>query len=115
MELRELKEIIDIDVDGSLARFGNMESFYIKFLKKFVDDKSFENLKVALESRDIERVGELAHTLKGVAGNLGLNRIYEYSIELMRLSKENELEEIELKVKELENEMEKVVTALKNL
>ena len=34
MELKDLKNVIDIDIDGSLARFGNMESFYIKFLKK---------------------------------------------------------------------------------
>lgn len=43
MKLDELKEIIDIK--SSLARFGNMESFYIKFLKKFVDDRSFESMK----------------------------------------------------------------------
>lgn len=48
MELKDLKNVIDIDIDGSLARFGNMESFYIKFLKKFIDDKSFINLKEAL-------------------------------------------------------------------
>ena len=34
MNLNELKDTIDIDIQGSLARFGNMESFYIKFLKK---------------------------------------------------------------------------------
>ena len=89
MELKDLKNVIDIDIDGSLARFGNMESFYIKFLKKFIDDKSFINLKEALENNNIDKIGEEAHTLKGVAGNLGLNKVYQYSVELMRLAKEN--------------------------
>ncbi|AVQ18445.1 Hpt domain-containing protein [Fusobacterium mortiferum] len=115
MELKDLKNVIDIDIDGSLARFGNMESFYIKFLKKFIDDKSFINLKEALENNNIDKIGEEAHTLKGVAGNLGLNKVYQYSVELMRLAKENNLAEIKEIVEKLEEEIEKVISALKNL
>lgn len=113
MELKDLKDVIDIDIDGSLARFGNMESFYIKFLKKFTDDKSFTNLKEALENNNIDKIGEEAHTLKGVAGNLGLNKVYQYSVELMRLAKKNNLAEIREIVEKLEEEIEKVISALK--
>lgn len=115
MTLRELKEKIDIDIDGSLARFGNMESFYIKFLKKFIDDKSFENIKEALKEKNIEKLGEEAHTLKGVSGNLGLNNIYGYSVELMRASKEKNLVEIEEIVTKLEVELKIVIEELKKL
>lgn len=115
MTLRELKEKIDIDIDGSLARFGNMESFYIKFLKKFIDDKSFENIKEALKEKNIEKLGEEAHTLKGVSGNLGLNNIYGYSVELMRASKEKNLVEIEEFVTKLEVELKIVIEELKKL
>lgn len=115
MNLRELKEKIDIDIDGSLARFGNMESFYIKFLKKFIDDKSFENIKEALKEKNIEKLGEEAHTLKGVSGNLGLNNIYGYSVELMRASKEKNLVEIEEFVTKLEVELKIVIEELKKL
>ena len=115
MELKDLKNVIDIDIDGSLARFGNMESFYIKFLKKFVDDKSFETLSSGIENKNLKDIKDGAHTLKGVAGNLGLNKVYQYSVELMRLAKENNLAEIKEIVEKLEEEIEKVISALKNL
>lgn len=115
MNLNELKDIIDIDIQGSLARFGNMESFYIKFLKKFIDDKSFINLKEALENNDIDKVGVEAHTLKGVAGNLGLTKVYQYSVEIMRLTKEGTIEEIKDLASKLEEEMQLVIEALKKL
>ena len=84
----------------------------------------FKNYKVilsgrgsqeALEGNNIDKIGEEAHTLKGVAGNLGLNKVYQYSVELMRLAKENNLVEIKKVVAELEEEIEKVISALKNL
>lgn len=115
MNLREVNEKIDIDIDGSLARFGNMESFYIKFLKKFIDDKSFEKIKEALKENNIEKLGEEAHTLKGVSGNLGLNNVYGYSVELMRVSKEKNLVEIEELVTKLEVELKIVIEELKKL
>lgn len=115
MNLNELKDTIDIDIQGSLARFGNMESFYIKFLKKFIDDKSFTNLKEALENNDIDKVGVEAHTLKGVSGNLGLNKIFQYSLEIMKLAKERKIEEIKVLEGKLEEEMQLVVEALKKL
>lgn len=115
MKLDDLKDVIEIDIKSSLARFGNMESFYVKYLKKFIDDKSFENMKEALANNNIEKVGEEAHTLKGVAGNLGLTKIYQHSMEIMRLAKENGVDKIKVITEELEEEMSKVIEALKNL
>lgn len=115
MKLNDLRDVIEIDIKSSLARFGNMESFYVKYLKKFIDDKSFENLKQALENNDIGKVGEEAHTLKGVAGNLGLTKIYKYSMEIMELAKENSVDKIKSVTEKLEEEMSKVVEVLKKL
>ena len=52
MELQELKNRINIDIEGSLTRFANMEKMYIKFLKKFREDETFEKLSKAVEEKD---------------------------------------------------------------
>ncbi len=114
MKLIELENIIDIEIEKSLVRFGNMESFYIKFLKKFIDDKSLQSLTEGIERGDLKKVGESAHTLKGVAGNLGLKKIYELSMELMKVESLTK-DEINSLYEELKIEMEKTVEALSKL
>ncbi|WP_294705537.1 Hpt domain-containing protein [uncultured Fusobacterium sp.] len=114
MKLNDLKNKIEIDIEGSLARFGNMESFYIKFLKKFVDDKSFETLSSGIENKNLKDIKDGAHTLKGVAGNLGLKKIYDISKKLMEINDEVD-ENILMLYKDLKNEIEKTKEVLKNL
>lgn len=114
MKLNDLKNKIEIDIEGSLARFGNMESFYIKFLKKFVDDKSFETLSSGIENKNLKDIKDGAHTLKGVAGNLGLKKIYDISKKLMEINDEID-ENIIMLYKDLKNEIEKTKEVLKNL
>lgn len=114
MKLNDLKNKIEIDIEGSLARFGNMESFYIKFLKKFVDDKSFETLSSGIENKNLKDIKDGAHTLKGVAGNLGLKKIYDISKKLMEINDEVD-ENILMLYKDLKNEIEKTKEILKNL
>lgn len=114
MKLNELESVISIDIKSSLARFGNMESFYVKFLKKFVDDKSFEVLSEGIEQRDIKVISESAHTLKGVTGNLGLTKLFEISQELMK-AKDLSEEKILALYEELKVEMEKTREILAKL
>lgn len=65
------------DVDGALERFLDDEDLYEKCLLTFVDDESFAGLKEALDGKDYEQAFNCAHTLKGVAANLGLTPLYE--------------------------------------
>ncbi|MCI8511373.1 MAG: Hpt domain-containing protein [Lachnospiraceae bacterium] len=65
------------NIETALARFMNMEAMYLKFLLRFPADPNFESLRDALAAGDTETAFRAAHTLKGVAGNLGLDRFYE--------------------------------------
>lgn len=73
------------DVDMTLKRFMGNEAIYLKFIMKFLDDKSFENIKENLEKNDYEEVFKSAHTLKGVTANLGLDPITSVSSQICEL------------------------------
>lgn len=64
-----------------------------KFLGMLLRDTSYSNLCAALNEGDYESAFRAAHTLKGVALNLGLGRLAKSSSELteaLRAGRENE-------------------------
>lgn len=74
---------LGIDTEGALHRFSGNINLYKRFLLKFSDDDTFEKVKNALAIEDWDAMLSAAHTLKGVAGNLGLSAIYQASSEIV--------------------------------
>lgn len=60
------------DMTGAMERFMDDEELYGKCLELFVADKNFETLGEELRQEDFQKAFNAAHTLKGVAANLGL-------------------------------------------
>ncbi|MCJ7835978.1 Hpt domain-containing protein [Cuneatibacter sp. NSJ-177] len=76
-----------VDVDGTVRRLMNKVDLYERLLRRFPEDQSYDQLKNALEEGRVEDAFHAAHTLKGVSGNLGLNRLMEADsilVELLR-------------------------------
>lgn len=69
---RELLQKGGIDYEDGLARFMNNPQLYEKFIRHFLDDPTFHDLRDNLSGGDGELAFRAAHTLKGVAGNLSL-------------------------------------------
>ncbi|MDY2653844.1 MULTISPECIES: Hpt domain-containing protein [Eisenbergiella] len=65
-----------VDLDKTMERFMNNEALYLKFLKRFLEDPNYAQLKEHISAGDYEEAFRDAHTLKGVAGNLGLDPFY---------------------------------------
>ena len=51
------------------------EALIKKFIAKFLNDGSFSDLQAALQEGSRERAFRAAHTLKGVCGNLSLDKL----------------------------------------
>ena len=66
-----------VNVDETLRRFMNNEALMVKFLKKFVDDENMKHLRTLIADKKYQEVLPVAHTLKGVCGNLGFVKLYE--------------------------------------
>ena len=73
-----------IEVETGLKRVGGNRKLYRKLLLRFREDNSnaIQQIKEAKEKKDNELAVRLAHTIKGVAGNLGANDLYNVSREV---------------------------------
>ena len=76
MTLQEFYTRIGGNYDDTLRRIPS-EALVRKFVLKYPNDPSFGQLKDALAAQDWETAFRASHTLKGVAQNLGMNRLYK--------------------------------------
>ncbi len=97
-----------VDVKGSIDRFLGEEEIYDKFLKKTISSSDFDKLSDCLEQEDYKEAFRCAHTLKGVAGNLGLIPIEEIASAITELLRGKEDSEVDVEaVNEKNREMQK--------
>jgi HPt (histidine-containing phosphotransfer) domain-containing protein len=66
-----------LDSSAGLSRVGGNEKLYAKLLRQFVEQQSTAvgQITAALASGDKALAERLAHTLKGVAGNIGATQV----------------------------------------
>ncbi|MFA6948671.1 MAG: Hpt domain-containing protein [Eubacteriales bacterium] len=81
-----------IDYDGGLHRFGGKTALYNKYLIKFFDDPTFKTLGEKLAGKNIKEAFILAHSLKGMSGNLSLDEFYNELCGLVELLREDKIE-----------------------
>ena len=53
---KKMLEEKGFDVDGTMKRFLNNETLYLKCLRKFLDDSSFDKIKAAYMSGTARRL-----------------------------------------------------------
>lgn len=73
------------NTEEGLGRCMNNEAFYLRLVGMGLDDKGFDELKEAIEAKDLDRAFEKAHALKGVLGNLSLTPLYQPCSEMTEL------------------------------
>ena len=74
---KDALERVEIDYENAIRRFAGNETLYEKYLYRFKDDEHLSYAISAFEKKDYETVLKEIHTLKGVAGTLGMTRLYD--------------------------------------
>ena len=81
MTLQEFYAQIGGNYTDTVRRLCN-ESLVLRFVKKYPANPSFDELCAAVDQADWETAFRAVHTLKGVAQNLGFDRLYAVSVPL---------------------------------
>lgn len=86
-------ELPGVEIQTGLTRVGGKRSFYIKLLGQFIEEYSgvVDELKGFESEENYTEARRVAHTIKGVGGNLGMSGIQETAYALEKNYAENRL------------------------
>ena len=73
----DLPSIPGLDAKDGLSRVAGNRKLYLKLLRQFIEQQgpAVEQITTALAQGDVTLAERLAHTLKGVAGNIGAKAV----------------------------------------
>lgn len=89
MDLKECYSKLGGDFEGIMGRLQR-ERLVVKFLYKFLDDKSFELFEASMNKQDYDEALRAVHTLKGICQNLSFTGLYESSKQITDALKEKD-------------------------
>ena len=81
MTVKEFYDTIGADYQNVLSRLMK-DALVVKFLNKYKDDGSYDKLEKCIKDKNYEEAFSAAHTLKGLALNLGLSKLGDAASEL---------------------------------
>ena len=73
------EDIKGLDVKKGLAIVAGNKAIYLKLLNSFLNNCFCEQIVDAVNSGDMDQVRQKAHSLKGVAGNMYMDELFELS------------------------------------
>ena len=89
MDLKDCYMKIGGNLDEVLGRLRR-EQTVLKFVYKFLDDKSFSLFEASMVKKDYSEALRAVHTLKGICQNLSFTRLFESSSLVTNALKEND-------------------------
>ena len=111
-EIKAALKAAGVNIEEALSRLMNNEVLLKRLLLKFKEDKNFTELEQAVLEKRYEDAFHCAHTLKGVAGNLGLEKLMNADIavvEKLRCQNSEGLEEELNKVREAYTQVMEII------
>lgn len=115
MLMEEFYEKINGDYNNIKGRLRN-DILIEKFVKKFLNEKGYEELIIATDNKDIENSISAAHKLKGVAANLSFTTLYNSLTELLiQLRKEDVKDIDEVLLQNVKNDYNKIIGVIEEL
>ena len=114
MNINECYQAIGADYEEVYGLLRS-ERLITKFVLKFPGDPSFSQLQSTLEEKNVEEAFRAAHTLKGVAQNLGFTPLYEATATLTEVLRAGNLPEDDNMMNAVAKEYERTVAAIEQL
>ena len=111
-----IPELPGIDTATGLSRVGGDTALYMKILKKFRDGQAdaVQRIQLAAESGDTECARREAHTLKGLAGNIGADELQALAQKFEAAFNHGD-DQWDQDLPQLQDELARVIAALKDI
>ena len=109
----EIPALPGIDTVTGLSRVGGNTALYLKILKKFRDGQAdvVQRIQVAAEAGDTECAQREAHTLKGLAGNIGADALQALAQKVEAVFNHGD-DQWDQDLPQLQDELARVIAAL---
>lgn len=114
MELKEFYAAINGDYEGVTSRLRS-EKMVRKFVLKFLNDSSYDNLVKGLEEKNYEEAFRAAHTIKGICQNLGFTVLGDSSSRLTDALRNGWSEGADVLVEQVAKDYRQTAEAVKKL
>lgn len=101
-----------VNLDSAMQRFMGNEKMVEKYLDRFLNEKSYQELMTALGSDDKEGAARAAHTLKSVCGTLGFEKMQAQVIAQESAIRNGQWEEAVKMIPEIEEEYKHICSAI---
>ncbi|MGO9566275.1 MAG: response regulator, partial [Desulfomonilaceae bacterium] len=118
-ETKEVEDVLPAELPGisiasGLGRVAGNKRLYTKLLCKFKEgqEDAVEQIKAALQSGDVETAARLAHTVKGVSGNLGGDNLYQAAADLEKAIKEGK-QNLDLFITQFDSQLKVVMDGIR--
>ena len=112
----EIPVIDGLDVEVGLRRVRGKKAFYVSLLRRFVQGQAgvIADLRGALYIGNWEEAQRMAHTLKGLAGSVGMAAIQRRAEELEQAMQDGQsLQSLEVSLHSLEHELTPFIAQLR--
>lgn len=103
-----------VDIEDGLKRVGGKKKMYLDLLKRFLDSQGNMDILIqaALDESDKELAERLAHTIKGVSGNIGALELYKVSEVLESTIRSNDQDAIPKELNIFSEQLKGIVNVL---
>ncbi|MFA6138066.1 MAG: response regulator [Sulfurimonas sp.] len=107
----DMLQIEGMDIKSALGRVAGNEKLLRKLLVRFLETQSDVIVRInrAIQNNDIQTAMREAHTIKGLAGNIGADLLFKHAQELERVLKDGESDTINSCLELTKNELSKIM------
>lgn len=81
-----------IDTESALERLMGSEKIFFRLLNKFLEDDNYDKLSEAVRHGDMSAALTASHTLKGICGNLSIQKLFDLLTQQVALFRQGDEE-----------------------
>lgn len=114
MDIKKFYELTGSDYQAAISIMMN-DALIERMINKFMENNSYQAIIDAYQAKNIKEVFALAHSFKGVTGNLALTKLFQVSSELTEATRGKEEANVDDLIEQLKKEYLLISKAYKEL